>query len=230
MPLRTPEIQAYWPTTQSLDLVETSAEAAANAISLEVRRFSAPEPVQLEHKPFRTLKEAFASCLEFTNVPTYLLVLPTRSRWSVIWNNSTICDGYDSLCHCLSRRHGMTTMHWSAHDEATTFQPGSRFTFRRANGENVIERTVHCGREDGRWSFHAAGVPLIEEDTVAYEARLKSARLNEHSVAALLARLGARPWEQSFYDLENQGCYVVRRTHPPASLTRRLPRQVLVAA
>ena len=34
----------------------------------------------------------------FTNVSTCYLVLPTHSRWTVRWNNSFLCDGYDSLC------------------------------------------------------------------------------------------------------------------------------------
>jgi hypothetical protein len=40
----------------------------------------------------------------------------------VLWNNSFLCDGYDSLCWCLTSHHDLTTIHW-AHAGTTVRQP-----------------------------------------------------------------------------------------------------------
>src|SRR6185503_5189563 len=115
-------IQKWWPTTQALDLVEGSVEAVAAAVHAEVSRFITNDPIKTSWESFASLNTAFEAAPEFTNVPTFYLVLPTHSKWSVLWNNSFLCDGYDSLCHCLTMNHRLTTVHWSAHDEWTTFQ------------------------------------------------------------------------------------------------------------
>lgn len=164
---------------------------------------------------------------EFANVPTWFVALPTRSRWVVLWNNSFLCDGYDSLCWCLTRNHGLTTVHWSAHDTTTTFQPGAAFHHRRRDGEALVERSVSCSATDGRWAFAERGEPLPEEDLSGYGARRKRDRLDERRVAALLARLGAEPWAEGFYEVADRPCFVVRRTAPPATVHTRPPAAVV---
>lgn len=226
---RTGAIKKYWPTTQSLDLVEGPVEAVAKAVETEVRRFNDPELIQVDWMTFRNLEEALAACRLFTNVPTFYLVLPTRSRWTVLWNNDFLCDGYDSLCYCVTQNHRMTTLHWSAHDESTTFQPGASFTYRCMKAGQMMERSVYCGREDSRWIFHESGSPLPEEDTSAYGARQKRDRLNESAMLALLERLGARPWDEAFYDVGVRTCFVMRRPNFPASIIKRMPNKVLLA-
>jgi hypothetical protein len=229
MPARTGAIEKYWPTTQSLDMVEGPVEAVAKAVEAEVRRFNDPELVEADWVMFRSLEEAFAACRLFTNVPTFYLVLPTRSRWTVLWNNNFLCDGYDSLCHCVSQNHGMTTLHWSAHDESTTFQPGASFTHRTMKAGAVVERSVYCGRVDRRWTFHESGSALPEEDTSAYGTRQTKERLNESAMLSLLERLGARPWDEAFYDAGVRTCFVVRRPNFPTWVIKRQPNKVLLA-
>src|SRR5262249_12907394 len=131
MMLRTETIQEWWPATQSLDLVEGPVKEVAAAVHAEVRRFLQLEIVSSAWKTFSGLDAAFGSASEFANVPTLYLVLPTRSKWSALWNNSFLCDGYDSLCYCLTKNHGLRTLHWSAHDQSTSFQPGAQFTHRQ---------------------------------------------------------------------------------------------------
>lgn len=227
--MRSGAIGKYWPATQSLDLVEGSIEDVARAVETEVRRFTHPEPIEAEWRMFGALGDAFAACRLFTNVPTFYLVLPTHSRWTVLWNNSFLCDGYDSLCHCITQNHGLTTMHWAAHDQSTTFQPGSRFTFRALKADTLVERSVYCGREDKRWLFEQIGQPLPEEDTSAYGAKQKKDRLNESGMLALLERLGAKPWNEEFYRLGIDRCFVMNRRSFPPSISRRLPQEVLFA-
>lgn len=173
------------------------------------------------------LDAVFAAPPEFANVPTWFVALPTRSRWVVLWNNSFLCDGYDSLCWCLTRNHGLTTVHWSAHDTTTTFQPGAAFHHRRRDGEALVERSVSCSATDGRWAFAERGEPLPEEDLSGYGARRKRDRLDERRVAALLARLGAEPWAEGFYEVADRPCFVVRRTAPPATVHTRPPAAVV---
>src|SRR5215218_9060395 len=159
MSLRSESIQRWWPATQSLDLVEGPVEAVAKAVETEVRRFVRGEPVATAWQPFPSLDAAFGMASDFANVPTVYLVLPTRSRWTVLWNNSFLCDGYDSLCWCLTTNHRLGTMHWRSSDEDAVFQAGSSFTFRNQSESGLNERSVYCGKNDERWEFHAVGEP-----------------------------------------------------------------------
>lgn len=225
--LRSEVIQKWWPTTQSLDLVEGSTRDVAAALETELRRFLAGEPVAGDWKHGLTLDQAFREADDFANVPTVFLVLPTRSRWSVLWNNSFLSNGYDSLCHCLTLRHGLTSVHWSAHDVTTTFQAGATFCHRRLAAGAVHERTVAIAREDARWSFFQSGEPLPEEAVEDYSARRVRDRLDEHGMTRLLGRLGAHPWQDDFYALGEQPVFVARRTHPPATVSRKSRDRVL---
>lgn len=166
------------------------------------------------------------SAPEFANVPTFYLLLPSRSRWTVLWNNSFLCDGYDSLCWCLTKNHGLTTVHWSAHDETTTFQSGATFQHRLWDGAAMLERFVQAAQEDKRWSFYQSGDPLPEEDTPPYAATRKRDRLNE-VVAQLLGRLGASPWREEFYALPEQRCFVLQRPAAPETVLRRSVSEVV---
>lgn len=225
---RSEVIQRWWPTTQSLDLVEGSAETVASAVHAEVSRFVAPERVIATCETYPNLDAAFSMVTEFDNVPTVYLILPTRSKWTVLWNNSFLCDGYDSLCYCLTLNHQLTTLHWSAHDTTTTFQARAHFCHRSANDAQMTERQVHVGVNDGNWSFFESGAPLSEEHIINYGARRKKDRLNEESLLQLLGRLGAMPWDEQFYSLPGE-CFVIRRTSPPVTVLRRSKDQVLRA-
>jgi hypothetical protein len=224
--LRSKTIQEWWPTTQALDLVEGSVEVVAAAVQTEVARFTATETLQSSWESFASLSTAFEAAPEFANVPTFYLVLPTHSRWSVLWNNCFLCDGYDSLCHCLTTNHHLTTVHWSAHDEWTTFQSGALFHYRCVNGSAVTERIVQAAQTDNRWEFLRSGQPLPEEDTQRYTARRKRDRFNEDSVSQLLSRLGASPWLEAFYALPGR-CFVIRRTGAPSTILKRRREDVL---
>jgi hypothetical protein len=230
MPIfRSEVIQKWWPTTQCLDLVEGTVEVVAAGVQEEVRRFLEDEPISTSWEEFPNLDAAFRVASEFGHVPTVYLVLPTHSRWSVLWNNSFLCDGYDSLCHCLTHNHGLTTLHWSAHDEWTTFQSGAGFTHRQLVGGTVAKRSVHVGQEDKRWHFHASGEPLPEEDLEGYGARLKRDRLNEERMTEFLSRLGAFPWSEEFYAVRTSPAFVLFRKGPLSNLIRRSPSDVLRA-
>ena len=229
MEARSEVIRRWWPTTQSLDLVEGAVETVAAGVETEVGRFVGGEPVATSWERFEGLDAAFRAAPDFANVPTFFLVLPSRSRWSVLWNNSFLCDGYDSLCWCLTKNQGFTTVHWSAHDEWTTFQSGACFQHRRREGSTVVERIVQVMQEDKRWLFHESGPTLPEEDVGSYRARRKRDRLNEELVARLLARLGASPWSEEFYAVPERRCFVLRRLQPPATIIRRPASEVVRA-
>jgi hypothetical protein len=227
MPPKDRAIRRWWPSTQSLDLVEAPVQQVAEALQPEITRFAAGEPIAGGWHQFENLDAAFGAASDFDSLPTFYLALPTRSKWTVLWNNSFLCDGYDSLCWCLTHHHGLTTIHWSAHDAWTTFQSGASFTYREHDGANVVERYIYCGQEDKRWLFRAIGQPLDEENTADYAARRKRDRLNEQSLLSLLGRLGARPWSEDFYALPEQRCFAISRTSPPPTAPKRTREQVL---
>jgi hypothetical protein len=192
-------VRRWWPLPDSLDLVRAPIRVVAAAVLAEVTRFVAGGELLSGWVPFSSLDQVFGSVTVFTNSPTVYFVIPTPSDWTVLWNNSFLCDGYDSLCWCLTTNHGLCTMHWRSSDEDTVFQAGSFFTFRGKSQMGVSERSVYCGKNDRRWEFDAIGDPLPEEDLPSYAARRKRDRLTEHGMLKLLDRLGANPWHDEFY-------------------------------
>jgi hypothetical protein len=214
VPPADPTLRAWWPTTQALDLIEAPAEAAARLVHGILEGFPIPRPVTLAPRDCADLAAAFAPAATFHTVPSRLLLLPTRSRWTVLWTDCFLCGGEESLCALLTGRHRLTTLHWTAHDAWTTTQSGALFLHRRHDGTGVVERSVHAGEEDGRWTFLALGEPLPEEDLPGYAARRIRDRLNERRMMELLARLDARPWEAGFYALPGTA-WEVRRPVPP---------------
>lgn len=225
-PLRSPALERWWPLTQSLDLVEGDVQTVAAAVTAEVTRFVAPVPLTQKWFHPSTLDEVFGQATFFTNTPTLFVVIPTTSRWSVIWNNAFGCDGHSSLCWNLTRAHRLTTLHWSAHDETTTFQPGAAFIHRVWAEPEMVERSVHVLCTDSKWSFHQEGQPIPEERPEQYTAKPKRHRLDEQRMVEFLARLDAHPWREDFYALE-RGCFVLDRPDPPAHFGRRPPSEVL---
>jgi hypothetical protein len=195
-------------------------EQVADALSVEFARFAGEQKISTAWRAYQYLDAAFRSAPVFANVVSHIVALPTNSRWVVLWNNSFLCSGYDALCFCLSSNHRLTTVHWSAHDDRTTFQSGASFTHRRHDGAQVVERSVASAQEDKRWIFHASGSPLPEEDTDAYAMGEKRERLNEQRLIDLLERLGATPWSEAFYALPARPAFVLSRPLPPKAVTR----------
>lgn len=212
MPPADAALRAWWPTTQSLDLVDGAMETVAEAVQHEYSRFAGGDPITCAWRRCDDLDAALGAIPFFDNVASHIVLLPTRSRWTVLWNNNFLCCGYDALCHCLTARHRLATVHWSAHDDWTTMQSGSTFHYRRHDGQAVIERRVQAAQTDRRWDFFATGAPIPEEDLAGYRAVRKRDRINERRLLELLSRLGADPWTQSFYDLPGRVCSISRPT------------------
>lgn len=212
-------VQRWWPLTDSLDLVRAPVNVVASAVLTEVTPFADGERLSSAWVPFSSLEQVFGSAAEFTNVPTLFFVLPTVSEWTVLWNNSYLCDGYDSLCWCLTANHGLTTLHWRSSDEDAVSQAGSSFTFRNRSGSGLNERSVYCCKNDERWEFGAAGEPLPEEDLAAYSARRLRDRFNAKGMMRLLAKLGARPWDDEFY--RGGEAFRIERIDYPDTISRK---------
>ena len=226
-----PEVRRWWPATQSFELVEASMTQASEAVCTELQRFHGESEINSEWQRVSCFGDAMGLVKFLTTSPTDVLLLPTLSRWTVIWSNSFLCDGWDSLCYNITKNHGLTTLHWSAHDAWTTFQSGASFTFRRQHGVMLQTRSVYVGQEDKRWLFHEAGDALPEEDVAAYGAKRKRDRLNEASMIAFLERLGARPWSSDFYAFATADINLLRWTSLPEVIlkSRRTWDQVLTA-
>lgn len=217
----------WWPLPRSLDLVRAPVDRVADALGRELARILPDEPCESGWVAFESVDAVFRSVDVMTNVGTVFVALPTRGDWTAVWNNSFLCDGYDSLCHNLTRLEGLDTLHWSSSDSDGPFQAGTTFAYRSARDGGEITRYVQCARNGPRWSFCARGEPLPGEPTDAYTKRNKRERMNEALLARLLERLGAEPWRERSYDLPGARCFRLRRTHPPSSVTARRTADVL---
>ncbi len=76
MPPADPTIRKWWPTTQSLDLVEGSVREVGAAVHAELCRYVTGDRIVAGWFQFPDLNAAFSSAPDFENVPTHILVLP----------------------------------------------------------------------------------------------------------------------------------------------------------
>jgi hypothetical protein len=212
----------WWPTTQSLDLIEGDSQIVAAAVAEQFRAVAryTDDDIAVEWRTMADLDAAFASVPFFDNVGSRMLLLPTRSRWVVLWTNNFLCGGFDHFVRGLTLAAGLTTIHWSGHDTTTTFQPGATFHLRRMDDGELIERRVQASRTDTRWDFFETGPPLPEEDLSGYLVRRKRDRLNERRLMELLGRLDARPWEESWYAIPEHPVYRLERPQPSLAIRR----------
>ena len=194
------DLRKFRPLTDSLDLVRAPFMSVWDAVQKEVRRYTNGEKLTLESSRVSSAAELFESVQTFANLPLTYFILPTRSDWTVLWFDSFLCDGYDSLCWNLTQSHGFETLHQRSTDVDSRMLRGNSFTHRHRVNGRMEERSVYCAVADaGRWRFEAHGTPLPEEDLSSYNANRNSARLNENLMEALLGRLQAFPWACLLY-------------------------------
>lgn len=225
MALRSPTLQAVWPASQSMSLVEGSIEDAARALEAEARRILRRVPLSTRWRPFVGAGQAIGEVETYAMLPTEYLVLPTRTRWSILWCNDALCSGYVSLAYNLTRLHGLTTLSFTANDK----DAGTQFFYWRKtpNGE-LVERSVQACREGRRWRYFASGPPLPEEDEAGYRAWRKRDRLDEARLEALMSRLGAWPWDEAHYDHRSDARYFqLTRDEVPPTVEFRSRREIL---
>jgi len=181
----------WWPLTQSFDLVECSCDDLSLAILREVDRYTHSEQgIICKTEKYHNINSVFASVTNLTNVPTMFYIIPTKSIWSVLWSNSYLCDGYDSLCSNLTERYGYATVHFSSHDDTTTFLPGSTMVYRRSSADGVLERRVQASIDDNdKWYFSATGPQQDFELHENYAERKIKNRLKEEVMERTLRNM-----------------------------------------
>jgi len=205
----------WFPLGVSIDLVEGDVSIVTDAVRAQIKRFTGSEEIEEFECHPTDWNALYRSVNSFTNVPTKFFCIPTKSRWTALWTNCFLCDGYDSLCYCLTSQHGLRTIHWKASDTPSMFQPGSTFCHRMIGSDGtLLERTVHCSQQDSKWEFHEIGAPLPEEDLSLYKTKLKKDRFSERIAIELLERLGAEPRNELFYDFSRPVRLIERRGYP----------------
>jgi hypothetical protein len=228
MPPTDTVMRDWWPSTQALDLVEAPVELTAEAVHNVYNEIAAPAKATITWLHQDSLHAALATVPDFDNCVTRALVLPTKTRWSVIWYNTFLCSGFDSLCKRLSGHYRLTTIHFMANDHATTFQAGALFHLRAPKGGKMVERVIQTAQTDRQWSFHSQGLPLAEEDLAGYAAKRTRDRFNENRALDLLAALGAKPWDSASYAFPGKVA-MIARPRPPACIVRER-HEVLISA
>ncbi len=222
-----PVFETWWPLPRAMELVRAPIERVAEFLSSELKRIVPAETRESEWRSFENIDAVFRSVEVLTNFPTVFLALPTKTEWTPVWSNSFLCDGYDSLCHNLSRLHGVDTIHWSSSDTDGPMQAGTSFALRRGGEEGKRARLVQVSRNDDVWTFDQSGDPLPQEPVAGYSNRIKRKRLNESVLMEFFATLSADPWHESFYDLPNAKCFRLWRPCFPSTITTRPTAQVV---
>lgn len=205
-------IEDWWPLGQAMILVRAPVKTVAIALGAEVNRLEKKGRLECPRGwvAMRSLDELFRGTETFTISPTHCYALPTKTRWTVLWNNEFARWGDDSLAHRLTIFHALETVSFCSSDRTSTQLAGTHVTFRRPTGdENPTRRNVYCCSQGSRWHFEQHGEPLPEEDLERYERSPKRERLNEQGLMELLERLGAAPWRESAYDF-SQPCFRIQ--------------------
>lgn len=226
-PHKDPVFETWWPLPRSMELVRAPLERVAEFVSSELKRIVPTETCESEWRSFDSIDAVFRSIETLTNFPTVFLALPTKTEWTPVWSNSFLCDGYDSLCHNLSRLHGVDTIHWSSSDTDGPMQAATSFAFRRGGEDGARTRLVQVSRDGSAWTFHQSGEPLRGEPIAAYSNRIKRKRLNERLLMEFFATLGAAPWREAFYDVPNAKSFRLWRPSFPDTIKSRPTAQVV---
>jgi len=222
------DLRELRPLADSLDMVLGSCAEIAEAVCGEVRRFTKESDIKIDSFKFSSVFEVFESVQTFANVPLTHFVLPTGSPWTVLWFDSFLFDGYDSLCHNLTQRFGFETLHWRSSDKDSKFLRGSSFTHRKSIDGKVSKRSVYCCVEDSRrWYIETHGEPLEAEDLSVYTAKRISDRLNEQLMTDFLGRLGAFPLDSGFYAIPQNPVSIIRRSSYPETIITKNRAEIL---
>jgi hypothetical protein len=208
--MKDPVFRKWWPLPRSLDLVRAPVEEVGRFLEAEFERtITKSAPRRSEWLPVASIGSVFESVPELTNGVSTLFAIPAREGWTVLWNDSFLCDGYDSLCSNLTRRYSVETLHWSCSDTDKPFLAGTTFKWREANKGGEPSRTLYCCSQGSRWNFQTTGEPMPGEPVAAYGSRKIRDRMNENLFMEFLRTLGAEPWRERFYDLPDKPVYRV---------------------
>lgn len=203
---------AYWPFLMSLDLVKAPADDCASAVKAEFSRFARDELIHETTFPLQSLEHLFSTPSEFYASPTRIYVVPTTTEWTVLWNNSFHCTGYDSLCHCLTLNHGLETLHFQSSDRDAFYLAGTLIRHRLPADTEPLLRSLQASKDDSsRWVWFESGPVQPYENVENYTSRLKRNRLNEAILADYLATLGCDPREASVYGHTSEVTCFARR-------------------
>jgi hypothetical protein len=218
------------PLTQSYELVCGKTDDIAKNIFLEVKKYSKgnSEISLIQNKMDNPHEIIYRNNNILTNIPTKIFVFPTITEWAIIWNNSFLCDGWDSLSYNLTRLYKYKTLHFNSHDTKTTFLPSSCFHYRFWNGNDIQERYVWTGVNDNnKWEFIEKGTVCDFEDIKNYKNKIIKNRLNEKIIAELLGEIGVNPWEEKYYNY-NEVYYEINRTKYPETIQEKALSEVLM--
>ncbi|MCL2147741.1 MAG: hypothetical protein FWH47_00135 [Methanomassiliicoccaceae archaeon] len=204
-----------FPLTQSFGLVLGDATEVADAIFNEMRKYTKDENgIELDRPILGNFDDAIYNN-KFTVPITRVIAFPTRTEWTIIWNNSFLCDGWDSLCYNLTRSCNYDTFHFCSHDAITTMLPGSYFYYRWVENEVLKERYAWaCKNDSGRWEFIEKGETRYFETVEDYEDRMIKNRLNEDKMEKIFDKMGINPWERTSYRY-NEPYFQITRTKYP---------------
>ena len=179
----------YWPFYIGFDLVLADVEQTADAVENELNRFFNNQ-VTRESIKLKTLADVFSKPNAYTSFPTEFFVVPTKSPWTLLWCNTFHCNGYDSLCYCITQHSQLETIHYTSCDHDAFYQAGSQWHHRVDCG---TERVISAIRNDTKWDWFSNGELQSYENEKYYENRIIKKRFNNHIVNEYLDEIGFNP-------------------------------------
>jgi hypothetical protein len=198
----------WWPLGQSFTLVRAPINRVALAFEQEGARLSEYICGGADHfvwVPHSSITDLFQSVKKFTISPTIQYAIPTKTGWTVVWDNCSNCEGHSSFAHCLTRFYNLETIWFRSTDRDSIMLAGTHFTHSKAGaGAEPVKRHVYCCSVGNRWVFQESGERLPEEDAARYSRRQKRERLDEEGMMELLVRFGIHPWRETAYNFQTR--------------------------
>ena len=183
-------IKELFPLTQSFGLVLGNTTEVANAIFEEIKKYTKNEiGIELKHLTLKNIDKTIYNN-KFTVTPTKVIAFPTKTKWTIIWNNSFLCNGWDSLFINLTNFYDYDIFYFCSHDKVTTTLPGTYFYYKYRENEILKERYVWaCKNDNNKWEFLEKGETCYFETIEDYKDKIIKNRLNENKMEKIFNKM-----------------------------------------
>jgi len=216
---------AYAPVTYQAGFLESSFASTLDALLKWQSEIGAEFDRQPRHEEFvGSLESALARLEPLTTPPTKVLLMETRSNWTVFFDNGLrVSDPESAVGHlCAVKPCRGIVVHCSPDRSEVTDRDALRIygivSFRMFATHQTAwlnqERAVVAMNDGGSWLFSTEGAEQGFEEPERYAARRIRDRLTDEMLERYCGALGIRLFDESFYGTKAAIITTVQRLAP----------------